>query len=66
MLLNLISLKLSTTFRKAINLFSSAMSHQLTKLFLLTFLLLTMAQTAKAYWLENEPEPSKFVAIEPS
>jgi hypothetical protein len=42
------------------------MSHRLTKLFLLTFLLLTMAQSAKAYWLENEPEPSKFVAIEPS
>jgi hypothetical protein len=32
------------------------MSHQLTKLILI-LLLLTLPQTAKAYWLENEPEP---------
>jgi len=33
------------------------MSHQLTKLILLTLLLLTLPQPANAYWLENEPEP---------
>jgi hypothetical protein len=35
----------------------SAMHHQLTKLLLLTFLLLTITQTANAYWLESTPEP---------
>ncbi|RJQ23920.1 hypothetical protein C4565_10590 [Candidatus Parcubacteria bacterium] len=33
------------------------MSHQLTKLILIPLLLLTMAQTANAYWLESKPEP---------
>jgi hypothetical protein len=33
------------------------MSYQLTKLLVLTILLLTLPQTANAYWLESEPEP---------